>query len=360
MYTGRRSRSDFDIEWVNGTDAFLEHAWSSGVAKGHSKLWCPCSKCDNNRRVDKVTMGKHLVYNGYTAGYHRWIHHGEADRIRAEVVRPRLEAFDDDAGVADMLDDTHQAHFAEGREKEEMEEAAKAFYEMLDSAQKPLHESTTVSQLDAIGRVMGLKAELNLSREGFDKMLAVFGSMLPEKHILPKNLHESQKLLRMLKMPYDKIHVCPKGCVLFRKDHKDAKYCPKCKSSRYLEVDSGDGQKRQLTIPAKVLRHLPFVPRIQWLFMTEESAKQLTWHKEGVRYKPWTMVHPSDAEAWTYFNDKHPNKAAEARNVRVALATDGFNPYGQLSAPYTCWPVFVIPLNLPPASPFNGITSSCH
>ena len=259
---GRRSRSDFDIEWVNGTDAFLEHAWSSGVAKGHSKLWCPCSKCDNNRRVDKVTMGKHLVYNGYTAGYHRWIHHGEADRIRAEVVRPRLEAFDDDAGVADMLDDTHQAHFAEGHEKEEMEEAAKAFYEMLDSAQKPLHESTTVSQLDAIGRVMGLKAELNLSREGFDKMLAVFGSMLPEKHILPKNLHESQKLLRMLKMPYDKIHVCPKGCVLFRKDHKDAKYYPKCKSSRYLEVDSGDGQKRQLTIPAKVLRHLPFVPRI--------------------------------------------------------------------------------------------------
>ena len=94
--------------------------------------------------------------------------------------------------------------------------------------------------------------------------------------------------------------------------------------------------------------------------MTEESAKQMTWHKEGVRYKPWTMVHPFDAKAWTYFNDKHPNKAAEARNVRVALATDGFNPYGQLSAPYTCWPVFVIPLNLPPSSPFNGITSSCR
>jgi hypothetical protein len=34
---------------------------------------------------------------------------------------------------------------------------------------------------------------------------------------------------------------CPKGCVLFRKEHKDAKYCPKCKSSRYAEVDNGDG-----------------------------------------------------------------------------------------------------------------------
>jgi hypothetical protein len=60
------------------------------------------------------------------------------------------------------------------------------------------------------------------------------------------------------------------------------------------------------------------------------------------------MVHLSDAEAWTYFNDKHLDKAAEARNVRVTLATDGFNPYGQLAAPYTCWPVFVIPLNLSP------------
>ena len=54
--------------------------------------------------------------------------------------------------------------------------------------------------------------------------------------------------------------------------------------------------------------------------MTEESAKQMTWHKEGVQYKPWTMVHSSDAEA-------------EARNVRVALAIDGFNPYGLLAAP---------------------------
>ena len=54
-------------------------------------------------------MDKHIVKFGFTPGYHRWIHHGEADHIREEVVRPWLEAFDDDAGVADMLDDTHQA-----------------------------------------------------------------------------------------------------------------------------------------------------------------------------------------------------------------------------------------------------------
>jgi hypothetical protein len=112
-------------------------------------------------------------------------------------------------------------------------------------------------------------------------MLTVIGSLLSEGHILPKSMDESHKLLLALKMPYEQIHACPKGCVLFRKEHKKAKYCPKCKSSRYLEVDSGDGHKRQLEIPMKILCYLPFIPRIQRLYMTEESAKQMTWHKNG-------------------------------------------------------------------------------
>jgi hypothetical protein len=51
-----------------------------------------------------------------------------------------------------------------------MEATAQLFYDMMDSTQKPLHDRTKVSQLDAIGRLMGLESELNLSREGFDKM----------------------------------------------------------------------------------------------------------------------------------------------------------------------------------------------
>ena len=74
-------------------------------------------------------------------------------------------------------------------------------------------------------------------------------------------------------MPYEMIHACPNGCILFRKEHAEAKYCPKFESSRFVEVDSGDGQKRQLAVTVKILRYLPPIPRIQRLFMTEESAK---------------------------------------------------------------------------------------
>ena len=217
---------------MNKTNAFLNRVFGK-AAKSLSLVLCPCSKCANRKRVNKDNMGKHLLKNGFTPDYTRWVHHGEAHRMREEVVRPRVEAYDVDAGVADMLHDAHQAQFAEGHE-EEMEAAAQAFYDMMDSAQKPLHDRTTVSQLDAIGRVMGFKSQFSLGRETYDGMLALIGSLLPEGHILPKSMYESQKVLRALKMPYDQIDACPKGCVLFRKDHKDAKYYPKCESSRYL------------------------------------------------------------------------------------------------------------------------------
>jgi hypothetical protein len=154
-------------------------------------------------------------------------------------------------------------------------------------------------------------------------------------------------------MPYEKIHACPKGYILFRKQYENAKYYPDCGSSRFIEVDSDDGNKRQLDFPVKILWYLPFVPMIQRLYMTEETVKQMTWHKNGRRYNPDKLVHPSDGEAWTHFDGIHRDKAEEARNVRVAPVIDGFNPYEMLAAPYTCWPVFIIPLNLPPTSSSN-------
>jgi hypothetical protein len=117
----------------------------------------------------------------------------------------------------------------------------KAFYGMFAAAQNPLDDKTNVSQLDAIGRIMALKSQYSLSRDAFDGMLTIIGSLLPKGHVLPKSMYEAHKLLRALKMPYEKIHACPKGCILFKKEYSEAMYCPKCKSSWFIEVDSSDG-----------------------------------------------------------------------------------------------------------------------
>jgi hypothetical protein len=192
-------------------------------------------------------MVEYIWKNGFMSGYTRWIFHGEAYRTREEVLRQHVEDYDADAGVADMLDDYHEEQYAGGCTNDEPEPTAKAFYDMFDAPQKPLHGQTKVSQLDAIGRVMVFKSQYNMSRDAFDDLLTVIGSLLPVGHVLPKSMYEAHKLFRALKMTYEQIHACPKGCVLFRKEYAEAKYCPKSKSSRFMEVDSGDGQKSHTT-----------------------------------------------------------------------------------------------------------------
>jgi len=178
-------------------------------------------------------MGEHLVKYGFTPDYIRWIFHGKAHRMRDEAVRQHIDECDADGRIGDMLDNYEEAHFSEGPQEEEPKATTKVFYEMLEAAQKPLHGQTKVSQLDGIGCLMALKSQFGLSRDAFDSMLTVFCSMLPEDHI-----------------------------------------CPKCKASRFLEVDAGDGQpKRQHTIPVKIVCYLPFIQWIQRLYMTEETAK---------------------------------------------------------------------------------------
>ena len=75
----------------------------------------------------------------------------------------------------------------------------------------------------------------------------------------------------------------------------------------------------QSNIPQSILRYLPFIPRIQRLYLNEETAKQMTWHKKGTRFEDETgqlkMGHPSDGEAWKKFDEKYQERAAEARNV---------------------------------------------
>jgi hypothetical protein len=63
------------------------------------------------------------------------------------------------------------------------------------------------------------------------------------------------------------------------------------------------------------------------MFMEPKIAKHMRWHKEGKRVNPSVMVHPSDSETWINFSIACPDFAMGPRNVRIAIATDGFNPF---------------------------------
>ncbi|XP_074316513.1 uncharacterized protein LOC141652804 [Silene latifolia] len=81
--------------------------------------------------------------------------------------------------------------------------------------------------------------------------------------------------------------------------------------------------------------------------MSPELANDMKWHVME-RTKDGILRHPADAEAWSSFDNKYPEFALEPRNVRLGLASDGFNPFGRMDSTHSTWPVILIPYNLPP------------
>jgi hypothetical protein len=57
---------------------------------------------------------------------------------------------------------------------------------------------------------------------------------------------------------------------------------------------------------------------------------------------------PIDGYAFKEISAKWLEFTDEPRNVRLSLATDGVNPFGELRSVYSVWPIFVIKNNIPP------------
>jgi hypothetical protein len=84
------------------------------------------------------------------------------------------------------------------------------------------------------------------------------------------------------------------------------------------------------------------------LFLSSKTASLTRWHDEG-RKKDGLLRHPADSPLWDDFDKKHPKFAEDSRNIRLAFASDGFNPYRMQNVSYSIWPGICIPLNFPPS-----------
>ncbi|KAM3282950.1 hypothetical protein P3S67_026595 [Capsicum chacoense] len=81
--------------------------------------------------------------------------------------------------------------------------------------------------------------------------------------------------------------------------------------------------------------------------MEKEMAKKMRWHKEE-NIEEGFMRHPFDSIEWKYLDERYPTFSTELRNVRLGLASDGFQPNGNMSSNYSIWPVVLATYNLPP------------
>uniref|UniRef100_A0A8R7TUQ9 Transposase-associated domain-containing protein n=1 Tax=Triticum urartu TaxID=4572 RepID=A0A8R7TUQ9_TRIUA len=339
MYKERRGKLISDA-WQHGVDNFLDHAFSLPDAAVDGESHCPCSNCFCRHKCTRDVMTRHLCSNGFMLGYERWTSHGESD------VPENVEH--DNVGGGDRMNDMLvDAIVAEGVSKgDEPTKAAKKFYEMLMEADKPLHEKTTQSRLSIVGRLMTIKTQHNLSEACYDEMMTLIHDIVGDDAAkdLPANFHRSKKLVHSLAMPYVKIHACPNNCMIYYKENENKEKCTICKEPRYEETTAGN---KSTKIPRKVLCYLPITPRLQRLYMSQSTAKHMDYHARP-RDSDEVMVHPSHGEAWKEFNKEFKKFAEDGRNIRLCLATDGFTPFGIKAASYSCWPVFVVPYNLPP------------
>ena len=162
---------------------------------------------------------------------------------------------------------------------------------------------------------------------------------------LLKNVHAARSLTQKLRLSYNSIHACDKGCVLFRGEHAEAMQFPQSLGLRFKDEE----RKR---FPVKVLRHFPIIPRLQRMFHSPNILKLMLWHSENKSDRDGgdgLVRQPCDSKAWHHFHDHvDPTFGNNAQNTHFALAADGVNPFKQNRSTWSTWPVVLLNYNLRP------------
>ncbi|XP_042950146.1 uncharacterized protein LOC122282038 [Carya illinoinensis] len=360
-----------DRSWMNLPDRLRSPAYAEGVnhfltlarshAMGSDRIRCPCRLCSNNLFLPFREVETHLFIKGFNPTYTQWIFHGEEETRPLIDVDSDPDLTDEDEYIDDMdhmLDDVWAGTFhnvPQGSQGDAIpttshpavpETSCKpSFDQLLEDARRPLFTGCTkFSKLSFVVKLLHIKTLGGWSIKSFDQLLNLLRAAFPDA-ACPSSYEEARSLERGLGFKYHKIHACPNDCILFWKENADKNECPVCKASRWMSTTHGTR-----VIPQKVLRHFPLVPRLQRLYMSTKISTDMRWHKDQRVTTDTIMRHPADSESWKTFDKDHSWFAGDARNVRLGLASDGFNPFNNLAKPYSIWPVILVLYNLPPWS----------
>ena len=205
----------------------------------------------------------------------------------------------------------------------------KAFERLLEESKRPLYPGEKhVGRFQLVLKLLHHKSYYRISNRAFDAWILIFAKTLPDGNTLPRSYREAKAFLKELGLSFDSIHVCPNNCVLFRKEYAKKDKCPTCGASRWKYPE-------RKACAVKVLRYFPLIPRLQRFFSSRKTAENIRWHQLKRLPKAGVLSDPADGEAWKDFDKCWPEFAADPRNLRLGLASDGFNPFGALSQSYS-------------------------
>ncbi|XP_050255283.1 uncharacterized protein LOC126701217 [Quercus robur] len=354
-------------EWQNGMKAFLDMAFAE-VAEANT-IRCPCRKCVNVVPKTRNEVALDLCKFGMDQNYKIWIHHGEewydepSNENSGGIDNESNQERSDDARAYEMINNMMRAENLASttiggdddlhmRDSEEPNDNAKKFLLLLqDAGQKLYPGCKNLTKLSFVMRLFQMKCLYGWSNKSVEGLLEFLRFSYPDGNLVPESFYNAKKMIRDLGLDYEKIDACIDDCVLYRNEYADLEKCPRCKKSRWKSNESNGNiigkKKNHKKVPQKILRYFPLTPRLQRLFLTKNIASEMRWHKEG-RVDDGVLRHPADSMAWKQLDEVHSWFALDSRNVRLGLASDGFNPYGVMSSSHSTWPVMLIPYNLPP------------
>lgn len=356
------------IEYEQGVRGFLDFAFEHRSVNG--KIICPCKRCHFKKWKSRDEVYDHLICTPFPAGYTSWSYHGESatgETHNASFINPSNSAEGTtivEDPVQNMINDAfgvdrhreNEVPIAENvdidMDEEETTPAsqerleADEFYELARDGEQPLYEGCTkYSRLSFLVKLYHIKCLSGVSDKAMTMILELLNDAFEHAKI-PSSFYEAKKTISKLGLNYEKIDACKYHCMLYwgNKEDEEREICKNCQTSRWKSSGDGSSGKK---VPKKVLRYFPLKPRLQRLFLSTKTAEDMRWHASNTN-NDGLMRHPRDSKAWEEFDKSHGWFAQDPRNVRLALASDGFNPYGTMSTSHSIWPVILIPYNTPP------------
>ena len=351
-------------EYRKGVINFMNAAEEDRKRRNSDYMCCPCADCKNENMFDSgEDVHGHLIQRGFMEGYTCWVKHGEqesgsgaaADRSGAHNQEDENEhdMFIPSPLGGEMVDVDHdllQDMLRDVEDPAQNERDGMKFSRLVSDSETPLYAGCKAkhTKLSVTLDLMKLKASSGWTDKSFTDLLGILKAMLPVENTLPETTYEAKQVLCPLGLEVRRIHACPNDCILYHKQYADLDACPVCKASRYKRKKSADeGNKSKRGGPAKVVWYLPIIDRFKRIFANPNEAKLVRWHATE-RRNDGMLRHPADSIEWRNIDRKHKDFAADPRNMRICLCTDGMNPFGDMSSTHSTWPVLIANYNLPP------------
>ena len=193
------------------------------------QILCPCSRCMNHQSLHQNEVERHLLLNGVSSTYSRWINHGEDSDVHVleepavlEDVNVDSFVYEDtnDCGLEGMLGELvrSEQNGNEAALEDGNEDAASCFKQLIEEAKRELYPGCiNFSRFTFVIKMLHVKSYYRITNSAFSAILKILSEAFPQLNTIPKSYDEAKKMLRELGLGYVSIHVCPNNCVLFRK-----------------------------------------------------------------------------------------------------------------------------------------------